>query len=363
MEDAHNAILDLQNTDEPKKTTLEERLSFFSVFDGHGGDMTAKFCGENVYKILAKQAAFGIGDYEKALKDSFLATDKAMLEDTSFYDEGSGSTVTAALFTNGKIYVANAGDSRAVLSAKGKAKPLSYDHKPWNEVEKSRITAAGGFVECGRVSNKLAMSRAIGNFKYKMSDTLPPEEQIVTAFPDVIVHEITDDDEFLVIACDGIWDCRSSQNVISFVRRGIVSKQELHTICENLMDYCLAPGSDPEGPGGDNMTMIVIGLLHGKTKKEWYDSIAQRVADGDGPCAAPEHAIIRGLGQPKSLDESPDREQMNCDKYKDDKGKEVLEKNVTKDVDEPTEDVEKDKENEKMPSNAEEAKEENKEAL
>jgi len=58
------------------------------------------------------------------------------------------------------------------------------------------------------------------------------------------------------------------------------------------MDHCLAPSSDPGGHGGDNMTMIVIGLLHGKTKKEWYDSIAQRVADGDGPCAPPEQGIL-----------------------------------------------------------------------
>lgn len=80
MEDAHSAILDLQDTNESKKSTLNERLSFFSVFDGHGGEVTSRFCGENVYKILLKQEAFGIGDYEKALKDSFLATDKAMLK-------------------------------------------------------------------------------------------------------------------------------------------------------------------------------------------------------------------------------------------------------------------------------------------
>jgi protein phosphatase 2C family protein 2/3 len=66
----------------------------------------------------------------------------------------------------------------------------------------------------------------------------------------------------------GIWNCRSSQAVISFVRRGIASKQELHIICENLMDYCLAPSSIPVGGGDDNMTMIVIGLLNGKTKQE-----------------------------------------------------------------------------------------------
>jgi protein phosphatase 2C family protein 2/3 len=57
------------------------------------------------------------------------------------------------------------------------------------------------------------------------------------------------------------------------------------------MDYCLAPSSIPVGGGDDNMTMIVIGLLNGKTKQEWYDSIAQRVADGDGLCAPPEDGI------------------------------------------------------------------------
>src|ERR1700753_1787642 len=87
----------------------------------------------------------------------------------------------------------------------------------------------------------------------------------------------------------GIWDCQSSQAVIEFVRRGIVAKQELSSICENLMDNCLARTSDGGGVDCDNMTVIVIALLNGKTKEEWYDQIAKRVADGDGPCAPPEY--------------------------------------------------------------------------
>jgi len=85
MEDAHTAVLDLQNTDDPKKTTREERLSFFAVFDGHGGHRVALFSGDNVYKILAKQAAFGDGNYEQALKDSFLATDRAILQGIRYF--------------------------------------------------------------------------------------------------------------------------------------------------------------------------------------------------------------------------------------------------------------------------------------
>jgi protein phosphatase 2C family protein 2/3 len=81
MEDAHAAVLDLQNSDKPHKpTTLDERLSFFGVYDGHGGDKVALFSGENVHKILSKQSAFENGNFEQALKDGFLATDRAILQ-------------------------------------------------------------------------------------------------------------------------------------------------------------------------------------------------------------------------------------------------------------------------------------------
>ena len=73
------------------------------------------------------------------------------------------------------------------------------------------------------------------------------------------------------------------------MRRGIVAKQELSSICENMMDNCLASNSDGGGVGCDNMTMIIVGLLGGRTKEQWYHDIAMRVANGDGPCAPPEY--------------------------------------------------------------------------
>lgn len=76
--------------------------------------------------------------------------------------------------------------------------------------EKARICAAGGFVDFGRVNGNLALSRAIGDFEFKKSAELSPEQQIVTAYPDVITHNISEDDEFLVIACDGKQNCHSS---------------------------------------------------------------------------------------------------------------------------------------------------------
>jgi len=316
MEDAHAAVLDLQPVEGDQElvpANSDVRISFFGVYDGHGGDKVAIYTGEKLHTIIAKQESFKKKDFEQALKDGFLAIDRAILSDPKYEEEVSGCTASVAICTKDKIYVGNAGDSRSVLGIKGRAKPLSFDHKPQNEGEKARICAAGGFVDFGRVNGNLALSRAIGDFEFKKSADLPPEQQIVTAFPDVTVHETSEDDEFLVIACDGIWDCQSSQAVVEFVRRGIAAKQELHSICENMMDNCLASNSETGGVGCDNMTMIIVGLLNGKTKEEWYNMIGERVANGDGPCAPPEYAEFRGPGIHHRFDDSPDDYDMDMD--------------------------------------------------
>ncbi|KAK4131191.1 PP2C-domain-containing protein [Trichocladium antarcticum] len=304
MEDSHTAVLDLLEDNPKAAKDHASKLSFFGVYDGHGGDKVALFAGDNIFRIVSKQETFKTGNYEQALKDGFLATDRAILADPKYEDEVSGCTACVGLITDDKIYIANAGDSRSVLGVKGRAKPLSFDHKPQNEGEKARITAAGGFVDFGRVNGNLALSRAIGDFEFKKSAELAPEQQIVTAYPDVVVHEMGDDDEFLVIACDGIWDCQSSQAVIEFVRRGIAAKQDLEKICENMMDNCLASNSETGGVGCDNMTMVIIGFLKGRSKEEWYEEIAKRVANGDGPCAPPEYAEFRGPGVHHNFDDS-----------------------------------------------------------
>jgi len=291
MEDAHATVLSLPTQEAGKK------ISFFGVYDGHGGDSVAHFTGLNLHNFIAKEEAFTQGNYEQALKNGFLAVDEALLADSRYNDDPSGCTATCCIVTDdNRIFTANAGDSRTVLGCRGQSKPLSFDHKPQNEIEKARICAAGGYVDFGRVNGNLALSRAIGDFEFKKNGSISAERQIVTAFPDVTEHQITPDDEFIVVACDGIWDCQSSEEVIKFVRRGIAAGQELHKICENLMDNCMAPSSETGGVGCDNMTVVIIGLLQGKTKAEWYQMIADRVAQGDGPCAPPHYAECRGPG-------------------------------------------------------------------
>lgn len=154
----------------------------------------------------------------------------------------SGTTAVVALIRGKQLIVANAGDSRCVVSEKGKAVDMSYDHKPEDELELTRIKNAGGKVTMdGRVNGGLNLSRAIGNsgvfifenvilrisflFEnhwkcflhrsnggflagdhfYKRNKALPPEEQMISALPDVKVLTLNEDHEFMVIACDGIW--------------------------------------------------------------------------------------------------------------------------------------------------------------
>jgi len=138
---------------------------------------------------------------------------------------------------------------------------------------------AGGYVVSGRVNENLALSRALGDFQFKMNDSLGPEAQIVTANPDVTCHEIEEDDEFFFLACDGIWDCLSSQSVVDFVRYQVSQGKELTEIGGMICDHCLAPDADlnENSIGCDNMTVIIGAITHGRSKKEWYTWIRDRV--------------------------------------------------------------------------------------
>ncbi|KAL8123111.1 putative protein phosphatase 2C 60 [Apium graveolens] len=290
MEDDHAAQLN-----------LDDSTSFFGVYDGHGGKAVSKFCAKFLHQQVLKQEAYLDGDLGTSLRKAFLRMDEMMCgqrgwrelailgdkvdqfngmidgliwsksgEATSQLDdwaseEGShsdfdgpscGSTACAAIIRNNLLVVANAGDSRCVISRKGQAYNLSKDHKPDLEIEKERIYKAGGYIQCGRVNGTLNLSRAIGDMELKRDKSRPAEEQILTANPDIRTVDLDDDDDFLVLACDGIWDCMSSQQLVDFVREQLESENKLSSIIEKVFDRCIAPTAG--GEGCDNMTMILV---------------------------------------------------------------------------------------------------------
>jgi protein phosphatase 2C family protein 2/3 len=170
--------------------------------------------------------------------------------------------------TKDEVICANSGDSRGVLSKKGFAVEMSYDHKPDNAEEKDRITKAGGFVEENRVKGMLNLSRALGDLEYKLDTDLPVEEQMITCVPDVKIEKIDKGTEFLIIACDGIWDCMTNQEAVDYVREqaAILKKKsgttfKLSFIIEKMFEKIVAEDiAASVGLGCDNMTCTVISI-------------------------------------------------------------------------------------------------------
>jgi protein phosphatase 1G len=202
-----------------------------------------------------------------------------------------GSTAVCVLLSKSEIICANAGDSRAVLCRSGNALALSHDHKPNCPSEMQRVINAGAYVqECHsgnqnifRVNGILSMSRAIGDLRFKNRDDLAPTEQAVCATPDITRTPLLPEDEFIVVACDGVWDVKTNQEVCDFIRTRLRNSLPVTKIIEELLDACLAENpAKTSGLGCDNMTCIVVHLASSMDAKccpaKTKGSFASRVA-------------------------------------------------------------------------------------
>lgn len=195
-------------------------------------------------------------------------------EDHPAFDCGCTAVTALVDLTGNTLTVANAGDSRCVVSRRGRAVPMSYDHKPKDQEERTRIEKAGGVVtDEGRIDGNLNLSRAFGDFTYKSNEDLSPREQKITCEPDIRVLKLTPDDDFIVLTCDGIWERFTRQWVVSFVHKELfghnatrnqaaeqhAAKVKLSKICEDLCDHCLSEDPDEtDCLGCDNMTVQIV---------------------------------------------------------------------------------------------------------
>lgn len=187
-------------------------------------------------------------------------------EDASDAAASAAASASDALGRPRRVCVANCGDSRAILCRKGKAVELSEDHKPELKKEEDRINKAGGHVAmigpCHRVDGwGLNLSRALGDFYYKQRSDLPPEQQKVIAVPEIQTLELTEDDEFLVLGCDGVFELNTSQKVVNIVRQGLEAGMSVEKAAEELLDKsCSSNLMKTRGKGGDNCSAIVVRL-------------------------------------------------------------------------------------------------------
>lgn len=215
-----------------RRNYMEDRLDFqenlangfdyYAIYDGHGGAEVASFV-----KTHMKSTVRDLLKSERTLQVHLVlakafAIVNGLLPDT--ISSHTGTTVIVILKRGKHLWVANCGDSRAIIASLTKTIPLTQDHKPNTPKEYERITSQpGGFVarmgrdDVPRVNGVLAVSRSIGDLQ------LHP---YVTWKPEIIFHDIKEDDMFVFMATDGVWDALDNDQVADIVRYGIMHHQE-----------------------------------------------------------------------------------------------------------------------------------------
>lgn len=200
---------------------LYKDYEYYAVFDGHGGAEVSTYLSiymkEAVRSLLVKQDAQTIKsvDMAQVLFDAF----QTIVNDIPYkisYDRGSTAVVVVRNKSN--VWVANCGDTRAIMNSLADVVPLTVDHKPTREDEYKRITSLGGNVsqafrgDVFRVNGSLAVSRAIGDFH------LAPH---VTWKPEISHFTLDESNHYILIATDGVWDAIQNEEATALINKTI----------------------------------------------------------------------------------------------------------------------------------------------
>jgi len=187
-------------------------LGLFAIFDGHLGENVPAYLQKNLFSNILNDEEFRTHP-DRAITKAYETTDQAILSHTPDLGQGGSTAVTAILVNGRKLWVANVGDSRAVLLKGGQAIPMSTDHDP--NVERSVIENRGGFVsnmpgDVPRVCGQLAVSRAFGDRNLK---------SLLRSEPDIRVEDIDYTAELLILASDGLWKVMNNQEAVDLAKR------------------------------------------------------------------------------------------------------------------------------------------------
>jgi serine/threonine protein phosphatase PrpC len=274
-EDVEKFKMNLPGTFKYQQDLTSAPVDFFCVLDGHGGDAVSKFVADLLLKYLTrKNLQFPLSS--KYVKDVYNHIQQKLVVNPECIASTCGCTalvVIRYLGTNSReqLQVINLGDCRSVLSRKGLPIQLTKDHKPYWPDEKKRIDEVNAkhtvvkkiHFEAGdwRVGD-LSVSRAFGDL-----DNVPH----ITHIPDIFHYNLLQDDEFIVLACDGVWDVLRNEDVVNFIRDNN-TKSHLETyqipgkyptkipddnnIARKLAEYAIARGST------DNVSVLIVFLLN-----------------------------------------------------------------------------------------------------
>ena len=254
-------------------------IDVFGVFDGHGGKEISKFVSNHFLEELVANKNLP-SDMSLALKETFIKMDEIMqtkegIEEIKKYsrqskeederqsknEPPSSQMQLLAQLIPPKDPEANdifmrTGCTACVMGIDETNKKIYFA-----ESEKNRIYKADGWISEGRVKGNLNLTRGFGDLEYKQNKNLKPEEQMITANPDIKIVDYNKDCDFVILGCDGIWDCLSNQEACDFVAKRLKDTPDikLSKIVEEMLDTIVAKDLYNEtGVGCDNMTCIIV---------------------------------------------------------------------------------------------------------
>ncbi|CAK0843869.1 unnamed protein product [Prorocentrum cordatum] len=204
--------------------------AFFAVYDGHGGRQVVDFVTHELHESVLRELR-RCGSAPDAMLQAFQSTDDEMVRRNIMT---SGCTACCCLLQEERharvIYTAHLGDSRAVMARGGSATRLTSmtDHKATDPLEAKRVIEAGGQIVNDRVNGMLAMTRALGDHILK-TPVLPND--VVSNVPDITSTDLSGQDSFVILACDGLWDVISDQDAVALVCESL---QELRPLLRRL---------------------------------------------------------------------------------------------------------------------------------
>jgi len=265
MEDTHVIIDDVSKILPTNRETLHHNtFAFYAIFDGHGGKQCAILAEKELHQNILKNPDFLSGnDIEGAIIKAFKETDDYIGKMAQQEGWNNGSTAVVVIIIDDTLWIANIGDSEAILARKKDKSTvpvvLSKIHKPTKEDEKKRLEDLGVPVSSGRVAGSLAVSRAFGDFDFK-SPANGGQEDWVLCEPYVNKLQILDTDEFLILACDGLWDKLSYQDAVDIASKAKKSHKSPIETSDLLVRESLDRGTL------DNVTVIVVFLTHSSAR-------------------------------------------------------------------------------------------------
>jgi len=202
---------------------------------------------------------------EDALRRAFERIETDFLDKALKEDLKDGTTAVVAIINENKLIVGNIGDSELIICNNEKAVSLVPVHNPKrNRKEVERIEEAGGRVYNDRLAHpslnpaifNIAVSRAIGDIFFKYKDFTKNKPSALTAIPDIVTYTLTSEDDFAVLACDGLWDVMSHQDVVDFVLPKLKEHDDPQIVSQQLVDEAFKRGSQ------DNITTLIVTFKH-----------------------------------------------------------------------------------------------------